>query len=449
MKKAARTIEIGVGALALLLFGLWLRQQETVLSLGTVMALASLCLFALTLMAALTRFVGAVVRTGPAILSAPDTREERLSAWDLLLLFGVGVSLFQYIAVCLIADPGSDLLHSIRSLYYRSDVAHYMGIARDWYVREGDQRLRLVFLPLYPLVARVLTITGDYFWGTFAAAQLFSLVCPLAAYELFRLDLDRASAMACARILFLLPGAAFLRVPMSEGMFLFLTLMAVYFIRRERFILAGLFTALAGFTRSLGILLLGLLFVEMLLAFQATYTTDRHKAFRLLPRLLGGLLLGCCGTLAYLAINWAVSGSPFTFLTYQRENWNQQLGLFFNTAAYQSGYALVYLGNGDLDSFLSLSVPNLLCSFVTLALLFVDRKQMRISYLLWALAYFAVSIGATWLLSGPRYLAMVFPLAMTLRRLCREPAMDRIMEITLLLSQTAYLLMLALDMSVY
>jgi hypothetical protein len=285
--------------------------------------------------------------------------------------------------------------------------------------------------------------------GAFFSALIFSLALLPAAYELFRLDMDRPSAMACARLLFLLPGAVFLRVPMSESLFLFLTLLAVYFARKRRFLWAALFTALSAFTRSLGIVLLGLLFIEMMLEFLDVYREDKSTALRLLPRYTVCLLLGCFGTLAYLIINWRISGDALTFLTYQRENWNQQLSFFFNTASYQAEYALMYLNNGDLKSVLSLSLPNLLCSYAALGLLCIDRNEMRLSYLLWGLVYFALSIGATWLLSGPRYLAMLFPLAMSLQRLCKNRTGGFLMEILLFVVQTVYLLMLALDMYVY
>ena len=260
--------------------------------------------------------------------------QDRFASWDALLRFGVAVILFQFVLVYLIIRPNTDFLHSFPRLYYRSDVAHYMGIARDWYVREGDERLRLVFLPLYPLTIRALSWGEYYFAGGFFSSLLFSLAVLPAAYELFRLDMDRPSAMACARVLFLLPGAAFLRIPMSESLFLFLMLLAVYFARKRKFLWAALFTALSAFTRSLGILLLGLLFIEMLLWFIEAYREDKRTALRSIPRLIGFLLCGCCGTLVYLVINWIISGNPLTFLTYQRENWNQQLGFFFNTASY-------------------------------------------------------------------------------------------------------------------
>lgn len=449
MKKIVCAIRIGVPLLAAAVFCLWLSRQPEPWSVGAVLACCSACLFAFTLTAALSRMAERVVKAGPDLMHAPDTKRERLAAWGVLVLFGLCVTVLEYVAVYLLSNAKTDFFHSFSVLYYRSDVAHYMGIAQNWYVPEGDDRLRLVFLPLYSLATRVMTWNGDYFCGALITALLFSLACLPAAYELFRLDVGRREAMACARILFLLPGAAFLRVPMSESMFLFMTLLTVYAARRQRFWLAGLLTALAAFTRSLGILLLGLLFIEMLFAFMDAFRTDRRRAFRAIPKYIGSLLLCCCGTLAYLLINWQVSGSPFTFLVYQRENWTQQLGLFFNTAAYQVEYALLYWREGDMESVLSLSLPNLLCCFGALGLMFYDRDRMRISYLLWALVYFAVSVGATWLLSGPRYLAMLFPLALTLRRLCKRPVQEYALEALLLLVQTAYLLMLALDMFVF
>ena len=449
MNKTVRFIRIGVPLLAAAIFCFWLRRQYNILSLGTVSALISISLFTVTLVAALSRLARSMADREPPLIASPDTASERLSAWGMLLLFGCTVSIFQFIAVYLLSGTDMDFVFSFSRLYYRSDVAHYMGIARDWYVLDGEERFRLVFLPLYSLVVRMLTWNGDYFYGSFLTAQLFSLACLPAAYELFRLDMDRCSAKACARLLFLLPGAAFLRIPMSEGLFLFLTLLGVYFARKQRFLLAGLFTALSAFTRSLGILLLGLLFLEMLFVFLDEHQQSGREAFRMLPKYIGCLLLGCCGTLAYLLINWQVSGDPFTFLAYQRENWTQQLGFFFDTAAYQAEYARTYWLEGDLEAMLSLSLPNLVCCFAALLLLLTDRDRMRISYLLWALVYFSVSIGVTWLLSGPRYLAMLFPLAPVLRRLCKGTIRELILEATLLFLQTGYLFMLALDLYVY
>ena len=448
MTKTFRIISIGTTAVAAAVFCLWAVRRSMELSWELLTALCSLCLFTIPLIAALCRL--AYPEQEPlSIVSKKDSLREKLTMWGVLIGFGVAVSLAEYVLEYLLAKPGSDFLPSFRELYYRSDVGHYMWIARNRYVAEGPDRLRLVFLPLYPMTIRLFAGKGDLFLGAFLASQIFSLACLPSAYELFRLDRDRKSAAACARILYLLPGAAFLRVPMSEALFLFLTLNAVYQARKKRYLAASLLSALSALTRSLGILLLALIGIEMLLDFLSKFRQDRRQARRMVPGFLGCLAVGCTGTLAYLLINDYCTGSPFTFLAYQRENWNQGLGLFFNTTAYQTEYALSFWKARDLEELISLSLPNLLCCFGVLGLLCYDRKRMRLSYLAWMLIYYALSVGATWLLSGPRYLAMLFPLALSIQRLTKTKAGDLITETALFAIQTGYLLMLALDMSVY
>jgi len=448
MTKRPLLIPIGAAVVAGIVFCLWASRRSPLLSVENAAALISLCLFACPCMAALSRLADPE-QESLSPLQAADTKRERWVAWGALIGFGMAVSLLEFGLVYLLARPGKAFFPSFQKLYYRSDVGHYMWISRNGYVAEGPNRLRLVFLPLYPLSIRLFAGSGDLFSGAFLAAQVFSLACLPSAYELFRLDMDRRSAAACARILFLLPGAAFLRVPMSEALFLFLTLNAVYQARKKRYLAASLLASLSAFTRSLGVLLLALLGVEMLLDFLSQYATDKRKAWGMVPRFAGCLAVGLTGTMAYLAINARITGSPFTFLTYQRENWNQRMGLFFNTTAYQMEYAATYRKAGNMESWLSLSLPNLLCCFGTLSLLCFGRKQVRLSYLFWMLVYYALAIGATWLLSAPRYLAMLFPLAICIHRLFKSNRAELFAEAVLFLIQTGYLLMLALDMSVY
>lgn len=57
--------------------------------------------------------------------------------------------------------------------------SHYIGIAQDGYTAVGDERLRLVFFPLYPLLMRLVSpLTGG---NLFAAGTAVSLVCSAAA----------------------------------------------------------------------------------------------------------------------------------------------------------------------------------------------------------------------------------------------------------------------------
>ena len=125
-----------------------------------------------------------------------------------------------------------------------------------------------------------------------------------------------------------------------------------------------------------------------------------------LVELLGllSVLLVPTGFLAYLWINKTVSGNPLQFLTYQSDHWNQRLGWFFATASYQTRYLIDSIGEGNAENVFGLWIPNLVWHFGTLALFAGTAKKLRPSYAAWLIAYFAIAIGTTWLLSGPRYL---------------------------------------------
>ena len=294
-----------------------------------------------------------------------------------------------------------------------TDSQHYLAIAEDWYLSEGglDRLVQLVFLPGYPIPVRLLQhLTGSYL----TAGLLLSALCFAGAgavfYRLLRLDCPHETAQRALLFLCLLPGSFFYAAPMSESLFLLCSLGCVYLARRDRWLPAGLCGAWAAFTRSLGLMLLAPLIMELV----AACVREKPGVKKLLPK-LPALLLIPLGFGAYCFINYLVAGNPFQFMIYQAEHWSQHLGLFFNTAAYQTERALSSLADKP-HNFLGLWLPNLLYGSGSLALLAAAAKKLRPSYTAWFIAYFVIAIGATWLLSAPRYLmAMpVLPAALAL-----------------------------------
>ena len=61
------------------------------------------------------------------------------------------------------------------------------------------------------------------------------------------------------------------------------------------------------------------------------------------------------------------------------------------------------IGN-DHELLFGLWLPNLIWHFGTLTVFALSSKRLRPTYAAWFIAYFAIAIGTTWLLSGPRYL---------------------------------------------
>ena len=269
-----------------------------------------------------------------------------------------------------------------------------------------------VLMALKDLEAQGLKIqmhVNDLYAGMLVSCLAYPAAC-CVFYRLMRLDFDHRTALRAVSFLWLLPGGFFFVAPMSESLYLLLCLCAIYCMRKDRYLLAGLFGAYAAFTRSLGLLLVIPLFLEWVHAFKTR--KPKARLYSLLP-----VLIVPVGFLCYLQINYTVSGNALQFLTYQRDHWGQRLGWFFATAAYQTDLLIQNFGK-DHELFFGLWLPNLVWHFGTLTLFALGSKRLRPSYAAWFIAYFAIAIGTTWLLSGPRYLLAMPAVAMLLAHLC-------------------------------
>ena len=291
-----------------------------------------------------------------------------------------------------------------------TDSQHYLDIARDWYLSVGpmDRLVQLVFLPGYPLAIRLMErLIPD----PLTAAMTLSGCCFAAAgwllYRLLRLDLSHRDALFGTCVLCLLPGAFFFAAPMSESLFLLLCVGCMYLTRREHWFLGCLLGGYAAFTRSPGILLAVPLCMEWVARTRAVGCTPGQR------RKVPCLLLIPAGFAAYCFVNYKVSGNPFQFMIYQSAHWHQGLGWFWNTAAYQTEHALSCILESP-ERLWGLWLPNLIWSFGSLCLMIPACKRLRPSETAWFIAYFAVTIGATWLLSAPRYLVSFYPISKAL-----------------------------------
>ena len=132
------------------------------------------------------------------------------------------------------------------------------------------------------------------------------------------------------------------------------------------------------------------------------------------------------GFAAYCMVNYSVSGDAFKFMEYQSIHWHQQLGWFFDTAAYQTENA-VSAASYSTALFWGLWLPNLLSQLLSLAVMILAAKRMRASYTAYFIAYFVVTMGATWLLSAPRYLAAMISLPAAMSALTENARTERVL----------------------
>lgn len=309
------------------------------------------------------------------------------------------------------------------SVWKAPDSIHYMNIASHWYrgLEENGVVWRLVFLPFYPILIKAFSfITGEYFISGMIVSVLSSSLAGCVLYALARVDMDEASAHRAVKYFVLLPTAFFYTTAMTESLFILLSLLCIYGARRRKWLLAGAAGGLAAFTRSVGVILIAPVLLEWIGSLIAEHGKDRIRA------LLWGaaIMLIPLGFAGYLYINYAETGDPLTFMTYQKEHWFQQPGPFFGSVRYQLEYLIGYLKNGRYSMAMGLSIPNLVSQFAALGLVAATTRKQHASYLLYFLAYFAAAMGVTWLLSAPRYLLVLFPIVFSVAELTKKRQVD-------------------------
>lgn len=211
------------------------------------------------------------------------------------------------------------------------DAEWYSQIAREGYNYTPDEYSSVAFFPLYPILMRALTpLTGD----PALAGVLISIVCFLAALVLLYhfIEQEFQDSPAAARAVFYIaayPTAMFFLLAYTESLYLLLSLGAAFAARRRMWLAAVFCVALLSATRVVGILVAFVVIFEWLASHNLTLAgflkpagwRGLWQAVRADYRtvLLFGLMPS--GLLAFMAYQWVVFGSPFTFIQAQAA-WN-------------------------------------------------------------------------------------------------------------------------------
>ena len=303
------------------------------------------------------------------------------------------------------------LVQTLPRLWIHWDTRHYIGIAENGYTAVGDERLQLVFFPLYPLLMRLVSplTGGDVFYAGLAVSLLCAALCAGLLYDLACGLFGKRCASLCVAYFLLSPLSVFLCCAYTEALFICLTLLAIVLIRRGHPWLAALCGALSAFTRMPGVIIAGLFLIGAI-----------GKAGK---RQLRGRDIGACmaqmaivfsGLFAYWAVNWFVTGDPFMYMTYQKENWYQAPGAFWSTVENTAYYFLAAVGEHD---WLYTWGFQLLCMFYVFYLLAFGQQKLPFDLAAYSFVYVAVVLAPTWLLSGARYLYALAPLPLLQARM--------------------------------
>lgn len=326
------------------------------------------------------------------------------------------------------------------------DAVHYLGLAEHGYggYTEGGVPYFLVFFPLYPWLMRLLHLLIPNYA---LCGHLISSLCYIGScYVLARLvteEFGRSIGRQSLLFLSLYPFAFFFASIHTESLFLLLSLLSFYFIRKHRWPLAGLFGALAALTRMQGLVL-------ALVAFAEYYITEhpirkiRSRAWKSLWQDLYGKLVWMAfiglGTLVYLLLNAAVTGDAFAFTEFQQIRWNQGSQLFTKSLQGLWGALQNPTAGYEFVSFTTWG-PELVLFVFCLGALLYGMRRLEPTWLLYFLLCILLNFSLKNPLSCGRYMACAFPLPLLLAMGSeKRPMAGNFLRLTFGLAQGLFML---------
>lgn len=349
----------------------------------------------------------------PRMPEAPNLeigRREAAAVFGGALAFRLAVFLAVGLAVCLVLEPGAGVQGALNA-WKRWDAWHYVNLAElgySGYVEDG-QHLFVVFFPLYVWLIRLIRVLTGH--NTMIAGLLVSFFCFAGGcvylYRLAAWEYGRGAARRALVFLSVFPYAFFFGGVMTESLFLLTTAAALWHIRRHQWLAAGLWGVLAAMTRMHGLLLIGAAGAELFAYGRPLALRGQQRKAALLTRLktLPVIFLPVVGTLIYLGLNAAVTGSPFGFVDMQK-HWSQGFCWIWDTLWYVLHNALSY---PDKVTRLLLWVPELLLFPVFFGLLLWAVRRQGSTFTLYAFVTLVLNYSLSWLLSAGRYLSTAIP----------------------------------------
>jgi len=386
----------------------------------------------LSVISIIAMIIGVFIRelgVGQAAATNPNIKKKN-KLHTFITIFGIAIAsrLIIYIVgyiyglQALEIEPG--FIKNFDSMWNKWDSIHYLNLAKYGYSATGEDAKLIVFYPLYSLLVG---ITAKIFRNYLLSGVIISNLClGLGCYYLYRivsLDFDEETAMRSVKYMLIYPLSFFFGIAYTESIFVALSIMALYYMRRNKWFLAGVFGFLAALTKNQGIILVVPAAMEYALSTQF-FDKLRKKNFKNILRnfFAKGIFLFMIplGTFIYFAINKILFGSWNEFLVYQKEYFNNTFGNVFENLKWiaQSAFS-------PEDEFrLTYWLPCILSFLLVILLIFYSIGRLRLSYSAYMLVFLLISYSPSWLLSGSRYIMSLAPIYISLSVLTKRKETD-------------------------
>lgn len=298
------------------------------------------------------------------------------------------------------------------------DAGWYYAIAEHGYGKSITPVF--AFFPLYPMLIVLIHKIGlNYVWSAFLLN--FAATC-LALIALYKLSLEFLDVKKSYLVVFLFmafPMSFFMFSFYTEAVFCALSFWSIYFARKQHWAAASVLAALCSATRLVGLLLLVPILIEYLKSKKYKLHSLDYNAF--------WFVLIPAGFVSYMIYAKYQTGNFFAmFHAYKVGEWTyQSFQPNFILTLYKQTSAVIH--NGDI-----LTLIPLLCWFGFLTIIFLARKKLPISYVVYVLVSLVVFVLNSNVVSVNRYVLPLFPVYIAAVMLLQKKEEFIYMLITLL-----------------
>jgi Gpi18-like mannosyltransferase len=294
--------------------------------------------------------------------------------------------------------------HALLAVWGRWDAVHYLTIATT-----GYQGTEMAFFPLYPLLIR---LVGDLVGNHLIAGMLISNASfffgLLFLYKLLEHEFERPVARRAIFYVSIFPTAIFFSAVYTESLFFMLTVASFYYMRSQRWWLAGAIGFLAALTRAEGLLLVVPFAIEWL----ARYRTEPLRGWR---DAIAGFLIPL-GLGVYMAYLWVLRADPLYF-SHAQAHWGRHPAMPW-ASVMNSFEKMTHAASGQVVANQALELG---FTALIITVLLVGWRRLRPSYTAYMALSVLVPMCTSSLMSMPRFALVLFPMFAILARWGERP----------------------------
>ena len=285
------------------------------------------------------------------------------------------------------------------------DGVYYLLISAGGYTSNAG------FFPLFPL---------SISWATFAfrgfsyqsllvvqlfagviLASLYLYLSLIVLYKLIKIDYQRKTAFQTIFFILVFPTSFFFVAVYSESLFLLLSVLSFYFARKRSWFFASLFAGLSTATRFVGIAIIPSLIFEFVKQEKTLFKTKAVVLF-----------LSLAGIIGYIMFNISKWGDAFYFIKAQgnfANNRSVESIVLFPQTVFRYIKIIFKVSSTHFEWWISLlELSSFIFGLIMIYICF--KKNVRASYIVFALISLLMPASTGTLSGFPRYVLTIFPL---------------------------------------